>query len=135
MYLNRHLCLYPIWILLVMTASLEVSAQPLSALVLSGQNNHDWTQTTPVIQQILDQTGRFQVDVTKRPDQLTDEMLSNYDVLISNWNTFGKGARVKQLPDATQQAYLRFVDQGKGHVVVHAGSSSFPDWTEEGRIH
>jgi hypothetical protein len=37
---------------------------------------------------------------------------------------------VKIWPDATKAAYVEFVRHGGGHVVVHAGSSSFYDWPE-----
>jgi hypothetical protein len=116
--------------LVVTLCANAVAEAPFRALILSGQSNHDWMQTTPVIQQILIQTGRFRADVTQRPDQLTSNTLASYDVVISNWNTFGKRADIQEWPEETRQAYIGFVMQGKGHVVIHAGSSSFPNWQE-----
>ena len=57
-------------------------------------------------------------------------MFSKYDVLLSNWNGWGKGAAVTNWPPATRDALLNFLRAGKGLVVVHAGSSSFYDWPE-----
>ncbi len=100
-------------------------------LLLSGQNNHDWRQTTPKIKSLLETTGRFQVNVDERPDLLTPEALQPYDVIVSNWNSWGIGDdKLASWPEATTKAYLDFVRGGGGHVVVHAGSSSFPDWNE-----
>jgi type 1 glutamine amidotransferase len=116
-------------------AAEETTAQERSprirVLLLSGQNNHDWQQTTPALQKLFSETGRFEVDVTQRPAQLTAEMLEPYDVILSNWNRFDRrGGLSADWPKSTQEAYVNFVRSGKGHVVVHAGSSSFPDWVE-----
>jgi len=109
------------------------AAEKLRVLLLSGQNNHNWRETTPRIKEILQDSGRFVVDVTTPPEGLTAESLEAYDVILSDWNTFT--ARY-QAPceagwsDEAKKAYLDFVRNGKGHVVIHAGSSSFYDWPE-----
>lgn len=106
---------------------------PLRVLILSGQNNHDWQTTTPRIRSMLEATRRFDVAVTERPDQLTADALAPFDVILSNWNAFGRDndpAAVASWPAAARSAYLDFVRRGKGHVVVHAGSCSFADWPE-----
>ena len=35
----------------------------LQALILTGQNGHDWKGTTPLLKQALEETGRFEVRV------------------------------------------------------------------------
>ena len=42
------------------------------ALIISGQNNHDWRTTTPQLRKLLSATGRFDVRVTEEPSGLTD---------------------------------------------------------------
>ncbi len=103
-------------------------------LVLSGQNNHDWKATTPKLVEILKESGRFEVQVFDHPGALTAESLGSYDVILSNWNAFGLDAKTSAWPEPARKAYLDFVKQGKGHVVVHAGSASFPDWTDYNRL-
>ncbi len=108
-------------------------ADPIRVLILSGQNNHDWEKTTPAIKKILEDTGRFAVDVTEHPEKISAKQLEDYGLILSDWNTFGnsrKKATVKKWPKETQDAYLDFVRGGKGHVVVHAGGSSFGDWSQ-----
>lgn len=106
------------------------AAEPvLRVLIFSGQNNHNWRETTPKLKAILESSGRFAVDVTEHPEQCTAAMLQKYDALLSNWNTFGKPA-VTNWPPAMRAAFLDFVRSGKGFVSVHAGSSSFYDWPE-----
>ena len=107
----------------------QAAAPPLRVLIFSGQNNHDWRQTTPKLKKILTTSGRFLVDVTEHPEECTDQSLAPYDVILSNWNTFGTPA-VTNWSTTTRSALLNFVRLGKGFVVVHAGSSSFYDWPE-----
>ncbi|MCX7886115.1 MAG: PmoA family protein [Verrucomicrobiae bacterium] len=111
-----------------------LAADSIRVLILSGQNNHKWQETTPKLRTILESTGRFVVDVTERPDQCDAAMFARYDVILSNWNTWGKNATITNWPDTTRRAYLDFVRAGKGVVTVHAGSSSFFDWAEYHQI-
>ncbi len=80
---------------------------------------------------MLEAAGRFKVRVNERPDQFTAESLEPFDVVVSNWNSFGESTEdAPRWPAAAEKAYVDFVRRGGGHVVVHAGSSSFPEWTE-----
>lgn len=45
-------------------------APRISVLLIDGQNNHNWVETTPVIKEILEKTGRFKVDVCTSPKGL-----------------------------------------------------------------
>jgi hypothetical protein len=100
-------------------------------LLLSGKNNHNWKETTPRIKSILEDSGCFLVDVLEHPEQLTPEMLRPFHVVLSNWNAFSPGDDVNSSwPPLAEKSYIQFARQGGGHVVVHAGSASFPDWQE-----
>ncbi|HPM84464.1 MAG TPA: ThuA domain-containing protein [Candidatus Anammoximicrobium sp.] len=105
----------------------------IRVLIFTGQNNHNWRETTPKLKAILEAGGRFAVDVTEHPEQCDAAMLAKYDVLVSDWNTWGKPPGTNW-PDATRAAFLDFVRNGKGFVAVHAGSSSFFDWAEYQQI-
>ena len=110
------------------------AGRPIRVLVLSGQNDHDWRSTTPKLVAILEENGRFDVSVTEDPAALTARSLRSYDVILSNWNASGLDARTAEWPEKAKRAYLDFVRQGKGHVVVHAGGASFPEWSDYGRL-
>ena len=98
-------------------------------LLLCGRNNHDWLDTTPVLKQLLEEDGRFIVDVTKNPSKMNDAMLTNYDAILSNWSAW---------PDVTnhfwgtnaEKAFVKFVASGKGFVLFHAASATFHTWPE-----
>ncbi|MCX6998124.1 MAG: ThuA domain-containing protein [Kiritimatiellaeota bacterium] len=115
--------------LAALLAATPAPAAPVRVLVFSGQNNHGWAETTPVLKNILTASGRCTVDVTAHPEQCTAATFAKYDCLLSNWNTYGGGG-VKEWPEPTRKAFLEFVRGGHGFVVVHAGGTMFPDWTE-----
>ena len=110
------------------------AGEEIRVLLLSGQNNHDWKATTPELLAILRESGGFAIDVNERPELITVRLLEPYDVILSNWNSFGLDLRGSDWPAGARAAYLDFVRRGKGHVVVHAGSSSFPDWEDYRRL-
>ena len=110
------------------------AAEPVvRVLIFTGQNNHDWRATTPKLKSILESSGRFSVDVTEHPEQCDTTTFAKYDVLLSNWNTYGKPT-VTNWPPAMREALLDFVRGGKGFVSIHAGSSAFYDWSEYQQI-
>ena len=44
-------------------------AEQISVLLIDGQNNHKWQQTTPIIRQTLEACGRFVVEVVTTPSK------------------------------------------------------------------
>lgn len=105
------------------------AADPVRVLILTGQNNHNWRETTPVMRRTLEDAG-MTVEVTERPDLLDPASLERVDVVLSNWNTFGKQVTVTEWPEPLRKAVLDHVRKGKGFVVVHAGGSFFYDWDD-----
>ena len=59
---------------------------------------------------------------------MTADQLGAFDVIVSNWNNFNEPEL--QWSDACRKAFLDFVRNGKGHVTIHAGGSSFAQWKE-----
>jgi type 1 glutamine amidotransferase len=119
------------------TASAEDPDAPIRVLILTGRNNHNWKTTTPMLKKVLEASGKFQVDTTVPPQGLSSENLKNYDVILSDWNSWGGGSKEAEAAwtAATRQAYLDFVRGGKGHVTIHAGGSSFyKDWPEYRKV-
>ncbi len=52
---------------LLLGAALQAAPAKIKVLILDGQNNHQWAVTSPMLKQILEQTGRFTVDVSTSP--------------------------------------------------------------------
>lgn len=100
----------------------------MKALIIDGQNNHDWKATTPVLKRILEESGLFTVEVATSPSQgqKMDSFKPNFSasqVVVSNYN----GDR---WPTQTQEAFVTYVKNGGGFVCVHAADNSFPEWKE-----
>ncbi len=127
----RYLPAIIISCLLAAAATVTAETEPLKALILSGLNNHNWRETTPCLKKILEESGRFSVEVTESPEKLAPGDLDKYDVIVSDWNSWKNKKVEEQWSPELRKAYLDFVRNGKGHVVVHAGSCSFyKGWPE-----
>ncbi len=102
--------------------------QLLKALIVDGQNNHDWKVTTPVLKRLLEETGLFVVEVATSPAQ-NEQMsafkpdLAKYDVIVSNYNG-------QDWPKETQDALVNYMRNGGGLVIFHAADNAFPNWQE-----
>jgi len=110
----------------------DKSTQKLRALIIDGQNNHDWKTTTPLLKKALESSGRFKADVATAPPagQIISDFkpkFADYDVVISNYNG-------ERWPASTEKDFVAFVAGGGGFVTVHAADNSFPDWPEYNRM-
>ena len=95
-----------------------LDAAPVRTLILSGQNNHGWRTTTPYLETLLADTGRFDVRVEEEPAGITAATLANYDLIVVDYQGPRWGA-------ATEKAIADFVSGGKGLVAVHGSSYAF----------
>lgn len=122
-----------LYLTLLITLLCGVSyGEPLKVMILDGQNNHDWKTTTPVLKELLLETGLFTVDVATSPPEGKSQEdfnpdFAKYDVVVlnyagDNWN-----------PN-TRAAFLEYVNNGGGVVVVHAADNAFGDWPEYNEI-
>jgi len=55
----------------LLSGSAAIAADRPRVLILDGQNNHDWRQTTDALRATLKQTGLFEVDVETAPERMT----------------------------------------------------------------
>jgi uncharacterized protein len=111
-------------------AQTAFAATPIRALIIDGQNNHDWKATTPVLKKILEDTRIFQVDVLTTPPKGGDfsqfkPEFSKYKVIIGNYNEFPTGDK---WPAAVQTAFEQYMLGGGGFVSYHAADNAFPEW-------
>lgn len=100
----------------------------IRVLLLSGRNNHEWQQTTPLIEKIFLQSGIFTASVTEKPDTLKLSDFQKFDVVLSNWNSWPENDL--RWPEQTEKALLTFIENGGGFVTFHASSSAFYKWPE-----
>ena len=107
-------------------------AEKLRLLIIDGQNNHNWKQTTPIMKASLESSGRFEVDVATSPSKGQDlsgfrPPFAQYDVVLSNYNG-------EPWTKQTRDAFVTYMKNGGGFVCVHAANNSFPEWREYNEI-
>jgi type 1 glutamine amidotransferase len=106
----------------------QAAPSKLQALVITGQNGHDWRSVTPVLRTILEDTGRFEVRITEEFRGAGPETLAPYDVVILNY--FERRRPELWWGERAQNALLDFVRSGKGLVVYHFSLAAFDGWEE-----
>ena len=107
----------------------DAEAAPLRVLLLSGQNNHDWKATTPVLKKIYEASGRFTVDVTEDPSAADAATFAKYDVVVSNWSGFPDMDK-RQWGEKAEKAFVDFISGGKGFALFHAAAACLRTWPE-----
>jgi type 1 glutamine amidotransferase len=115
------------WLALLAGAPL-LGAKRHRALLIDGQNNHDWKATTPYLKRYLEETGLFGVDVLTTPDKGGDmaafrPKFKDYAIVVLNYNG-------EDWTPETEKDFVSYMRKGGGLVVVHAANNAFPTWPE-----
>jgi type 1 glutamine amidotransferase len=127
--MNRHLVTIAMAFALPLCGQTQQGRTPkLQALIITGQNGHDWRGTTPVLREMLENTGRFEVRVTEEFRGATPASLAPYDLVILNY--FDRGRPELRWGETADNALLEYVKSGKGLVVYHFSVAAFNGWTE-----
>jgi type 1 glutamine amidotransferase len=108
------------------------AADKFKALIVDGQNNHNWKATTPLLQKHLEDSGLFVVEVATSPPKGGDMQtfkpdFAAHQVVVSNYNG-------EDWSPATQEGLIDFVRSGGGLVIVHAADNAFSKWAEYNRM-
>jgi type 1 glutamine amidotransferase len=121
----RPIRIIAVVVLVALLAGVAAAQAPgkINVLIVTGQNNHDWRATTPVLKDILERSGQFTVTVNEHPEACTAADFAPFDVILSNYNGPRWGA-------VAEKAFLDFIRGGKGFVVIHAANNCFTDWPE-----
>jgi type 1 glutamine amidotransferase len=111
-----------------LACALNLHAATLRALIVDGQNNHDWKSTTPHLKKVIEETGLFSVDVATSPGKGGNmaafrPKFSDYRVIISNYNG-------ERWSPETEASFANYVRGGGGFVSIHAADNAFAKWPE-----
>jgi type 1 glutamine amidotransferase len=107
----------------------DVRPEKLSALIVTGENNHDWEWTHKALEELLKSSGLFHVEITTTPSAVFEDLgkASAYDVFVLDYN----GKRWSSTAEAN---FLTAVEGGVGVAVIHAADNAFRGWTEYERL-
>ncbi|MEM1353951.1 MAG: ThuA domain-containing protein [Planctomycetota bacterium] len=110
----------------------------IKVMIVTGQNNHQWTHDSPALKAILDADGRFHTDIMVSPHEKDAERaekweafrpdFSQYDVVLVNYNSQGGGR--EDWPEPVKDDFVAYISGGGKAYVFHAGNNSFPGWDE-----
>ena len=108
------------------------SPKPMKALIVSGQNNHNWRVSHIAIKEILDNSKMFSTDIALTPTpggnmSSFNPRFEEYDVVVLDYN----GDRWSATTDS---AFLDYVQKGGGVIVYHAADNAFAGWEEFNKI-
>ena len=117
--------------LLVVTLIGSRAAAPVPVMILDGESAgryHDWQHTTPVMKNILDETGVVATTVVTAPAAGSDfsafsPAFSRFRAVVLNYD-----APDERWPAALKTSFEQYVRNGGGLVVVHAADNAFPGW-------
>jgi len=127
--MNRYVKLVTVILLMASifvgrSLSKQEESATIHALIVTGQNNHDWERSSPILKQILEQTGLFTIDIATTPPkgesmETFRPQFSDYDVVVSDYNG-------DDWLESTLENFLNYVRSGGGVVCYHAANNSFP---------
>ncbi len=113
--------------LLIAQPLLGGTAEPrIKALIVDGQSNHGWQETTAALKATLLNTGRFTVDVSTTPPEgappgawaAWQPVFADYDVVLTDY----KG---QMWPEGVRLSLESYIGGGGGFVIIHAPLSTF----------
>lgn len=152
--LMKKLLILPLFLILCPGCRPKQDTTVLKVLLVDGQNNHAvWPESSPVIKQILEASGRFEVTLSRTPPHdgrkanfgaaqpTVEDMPANlqaawakwrpdfhlYDVVVSNYNGV-------LWPEEVRLDFVEFVNNGGGFVSIHAADNAFSQWEEYQRM-
>lgn len=108
----------------------DKAVKKIKVLMIDGQNNHNWEDTSPVLIETINAPGRFELEVaTVRKGQAKDFKpdWSKYDVVVMNYVG-------ESWPKETQLGFEKYMKEGGGMVSIHAANNAFPKWKEYNRM-
>jgi len=101
-------------------------------MLLDGQNNHRWAETTPVIKKLLDEAGLFETSIVTVPNDQIGSFKPEwtaYKVVVMNYNSGINGNPPQWLPEV-KTSFQQYMTNGGGLVTVHAADNGFANWPE-----
>lgn len=110
----------------IVLTSLAGAAPPIKTLLIDGQNNHKWQETTPFLKKYLEETHLFAVEVLTSPPVKGDwsgfkPKFKDYRLVVSNYNG-------EDWPAEVQKDFEAYVSAGGAFLSYHAADNPFPDW-------
>ncbi len=123
-----------IFALILVALSLMLTAtaadKPINVMLLTGQCSqyHNWELSSQILKRILDDAGRFNVDVVTTPPKGAD--MSKFNPDFTNYQVVVMDYDGDEWSGPTKNAFAKYISAGGGLVTFHDTDNAFPKWNE-----
>lgn len=101
----------------------------IQILLVSGQNNHDWSETNAMLLGIIKEIESFRTTISLTPPKGSDSLawdnwdpdFASYDVVLIDYNG-------EMWPASIRSRFEAYIEGGGTALSVHAGNNPFPGW-------
>ena len=108
-----------------------LAVEPIKVLIVSGQNNHGWKESTPLLAKILNSAGGIETTISQTPPEKSPPEpwdkwrpdFGRFDVVLLDYNG-------EHWPDEVKKSFIDYVKGGGSVLLIHAANNSFGGWTE-----
>ena len=100
----------------------------MNALIVTGQNNHNWQKSSRYLEDIIEKSDLFTVEINQSPAQGED--MSEFIIDFSPYQLVVLDYNGDEWPEETKNNFVQYVESGGGVLVYHASDNAFPDWPE-----
>lgn len=115
----------------VLVPALSIAQQPINVLIIGGQNNHNWKESTPFMKQLFDKVEHFRAVVDNAPEKGAPASdwkkwhpdFKDFDCVVLDYNG-------QMWPERVKQDFVDYIAGGGGAIVIHAANNSFNGWKE-----
>lgn len=104
----------------------------IKTLIITGQNNHNWKVSSPILEQILDDSALFDAEIATSPPRGGN--MAEFSVDFSGCQLVVLDYNGDEWAEPMKKDFLDFVRSGGGLVVYHAADNAFPKWKEFNQI-
>ncbi len=119
-------------LILFSIATCHAKSREIRSVIITGQNNHNWTTSHQAMKMMMEGSGLFRVDIALSPqkgepmDGFTVDF-HNYDLVVLDYNGDAWSESMKS-------NFVAYVEGGGGVVVYHAANNAFTSWDEYNQI-
>jgi hypothetical protein len=113
------------------TAAGRPATEPIKVMIIGGQNNHDWAQSTPFMAGLLNKTSHLQATICNAPAGGASQSewdawqpkFTDFDCVILDYNG-------DMWPERVKADFVSYIQGGGGALVIHAANNAFTGWKE-----
>jgi len=110
----------------------SAAADKIKVLVVTGFDvpSHVWEESAKLVHAILDQSGRFEVQISQDKEVFASPTLSEFGAIVLCYGFWNE----PDPSDAAKAGLIAYVKKGGGLVALHFASASFQSWDEYGKL-